>query len=287
MPGHDDAQLVWMQVSSAHALLLAVLSGSPTPAQAVAGPSKSGAASEDPSRNSVVADAPSGGSISLVSGTATSELLGPLNAVEQKFAPPRLWTSGEASLLQRHPRVAVVGTRVPSPDGARRARKLVKALVEQRVVVVSGLAQGVDTLAHSQAIELGGRTIAVLGTPLDQVFPRQNEALQRLIAREHLAVSEFAAGVVVSRGNFPRRNRTMALIADASVIIEAGDGSGTLSQGWEALRLGRPLFLLKSLLETDLKWPGEMLEYGAGVLTHIDDLMKVLPGDDIRNAVSF
>jgi len=234
-----------------------------------------------------VSDAPGGGSISLVSGTATSELLGPLNAVEQKFAPSRLWTSGDASLLQRHPRVAVVGTRHPSPDGARRTRKLVKALVEQRVVVVSGLAQGVDTLAHSQTIELGGRTIAVLGTPLDQVFPRQNEALQRFIAREHLVVSEFAPGVAVSRGNFPRRNRTMALIADASVIIEAGDGSGTLSQGWEALRLGRPLFLLKSLLEPDLKWPREMLDYGASVLTHVDDLMKVLPGDDIRDAVSF
>ncbi len=227
------------------------------------------------------------GTISLVSGTAVSELLGPLNAVEQKFAPPRLWTSGDASLLQRHPRVAVVGTRRPSQDGARRARKLVKALVEKGVVVVSGLAEGVDTLAHSHAIELGGRTIAVLGTPVDEVFPRQNEALQRLIAREHLVVSEFPPGSAVSRGNFPRRNRTMALIADASVIIEAGDGSGTLSQGWEALRLGRPLFLLKSLLDKDLKWPKEMLEYGAVALADIEELMKVLPDDDIRDAVSF
>lgn len=234
-----------------------------------------------------MSDAPSGDSISLVSGTTTSELLGPLNAVEQKFAPPRLWTSGDVALLQRHPRVAVVGTRHPSPDGARRTRKLVKALVEQRVVVVSGLAQGVDTLAHSQTIELGGRTIAILGTPLDEVFPQQNEALQRFMAREHLVVSEFAPGVIVSRGNFPRRNRTMALIADASVIIEARDASGTLSQGWEALRLGRPLFLLKSLLEGDLKWPREMLNYGASVLTRVDDLMKVLPGDDIRDVVSF
>ncbi len=227
------------------------------------------------------------GSISRVSGTATSELLGPLNVVEQKLAPPRLWTSGDASLLQRHPRVAVVGTRHPSPEGERRARKLVKALVERHVVVVSGLAHGVDTLAHSQTIELGGRTIAVLGTPVDEVFPRQNEALQNLIAREHLLVSEFAPGSAVSRGNFPRRNRTMALIADASLIIEAGDGGGTLSHGWEALRLGRPLFLLKSLLGANLKWPQEMLDYGAAVLASIEDLFEVLPGDDIRDAVSF
>jgi len=235
----------------------------------------------------VVWGALTGGSIPVVSGDATLELLGPLNDVEQKFAPPRLWTSGDTSLLQRHPRVAIVGTRHPSPEGERRARKLVKALVEQRVVVVSGLAQGVDTVAHSQAIELGGRTIAVLGTPLDQVFPRQNEALQRRIAQEHLLVSEFPPGSAVSRGNFSRRNRTMALIADASVIIEAGDGSGTLSQGWEALRLGRPLFLLKSLLDANLKWPREMLDYGASVLARVEDLMKVLPGDDIRDAVSF
>src|ERR1700722_11035326 len=110
-----------------------------------------------------MSDAQAGCSISLVNGTTTSEHLGPFNAVEQKFTPPLLWTSGDASLLQRHPRVAVVGTRHPSPEGERRARKLVKALVEQGVVIVSGLAQGVDTLAHSQAIELGGRTIAVLG----------------------------------------------------------------------------------------------------------------------------
>ena len=218
---------------------------------------------------------------------ATSQLLGPLNAVEQKFAPPDLWTFGDTSLLERHPRVAVVGTRNPSPEGERRTRKLVKALVEQGVVIVSGLAQGVDTAAHSQTLALGGRTIAVLGTPVDEVFPRQNATLQDHIAREHLVVSEFAPGTAVNRGNFPRRNRTMALIADASVIIEAGDGSGTLSQGWEALRLGRPLFLLKSLLGADLKWPHVMLDYGARVLTGVEDLMKVLPGDDIRDAVSF
>ena len=100
-------------------------------------------------------------------------------------------------------------------------------------------------------------------------------------------VSEFGPGVVVSRGNFPRRNRTMALIADASVIIEAGDGSGTLSQGWEALRLGRPLLLLRSLVDSGLAWTGEMVNHGAGVLSGVSDLLDLLPTDDIRDAVSF
>jgi DNA processing protein len=220
-------------------------------------------------------------------GTATNDLVGPLNAVEQRFAPPRLWTAGDVTLLQRHPRVAVVGTRRPTQEGERRARKLVTALVERGAVVVSGLALGIDTIAHTHAIDRGGRTIAVIGTPLDEVYPRQNAALQDRIAREHLLVSEFAPGSAGGRGNFPRRNRTMALIADASVIIEANDGSGTLSQGWEALRLGRPLFLLKSLLEAKLDWPRDMLEYGASVLSNFEDLLSVLPGDDIRDAVSF
>ena len=100
-------------------------------------------------------------------------------------------------------------------------------------------------------------------------------------------MSEFPPGSAVSRGNFPRRNRTMALIADASVIIEAGEGSGTLSQGWEALRLGRPLFLLKSLVESKLAWPRELLDHGALVLAGMDELLRVLPTDGIREAVAF
>lgn len=217
----------------------------------------------------------------------TVDLLGPLNAVEQKFAPPTLWTAGDVTLLQHHPRVAVVGTRRPSPDGQRRARKLARLLVDHGASVVSGLAEGIDTIAHTQAIERGGRTIAVLGTPLDDVFPKSNAALQARIGRDHLLVSEFPPGSPVSRGNFPRRNRTMALIADVSVIVEAGEGSGTLSQGWEALRLGRPLFLLKSLVDSSLSWPREMLTYGALVLARPNDLVQVLPSEGLRDAVSF
>ncbi len=222
-----------------------------------------------------------------MAGTPTEQLLGPLNPVELKFAPPTLWTAGDSTLLQRHPRVAVVGTRHPTPDGVRRAQRLVKMLVEHDAVVVSGLAEGVDTVAHTYTLELGGRTVAVIGTSLDEAFPKKNAGLQQRIAQEHLLVSEFAPGIPVARGNFPRRNRTMALIADASVIIEAGEGSGTLSQGWEALRLGRPLFLLQSLVASGLSWTADMLNHGARVLSAAEDLLQVLPTDDIRDAVSF
>lgn len=220
-------------------------------------------------------------------GVSTVALVGPLNAVEQRFAPPMLWTRGDVKLLQRHPRVAIVGTRHPTPEGERRARNLVRALVADGVVIVSGLAQGIDTVAHTEAIARGGRTIAVIGTPLDDVFPKANAALQQKIAKAHVLVSQLAPRSPVTRGNFPRRNRTMALIADASVIIEAGEGSGTLSLGWEALRLGRPLFLLQSLVRSGLKWPREMLEHGALVLSCVDDVRRVLPTDEIRDAVAF
>ena len=96
--------------------------------------------------------------------------------------------------------------------------------------------------------------------------------------QEHLVVSQFASGHPVRRTNFPRRNRTMALVSNATVIIEAGETSGTLHQGWEALRLNRPLFILRSVAEDPgLKWPGEMLDYGALVLSEPDEIFEHLP----------
>jgi len=210
-----------------------------------------------------------------------------MNPVEQKFAPERLWLQGDVGLLRQHPRVAVIGTRSPTTLGQARTRKLVASLVEHGAIVVSGLAAGVDTIAHTETMRRRGRTIAVIGTPLDEVYPKANVELQRRIGDEHLVVSEFPPGQPVSRGNFPRRNRTMALIADASVIIEAGETSGTLSQGWEALRLGRPLFLLQSLLSAGLAWPGKMVEYGALSLERVDDLLAHLPDDGPFDAIAF
>jgi len=205
------------------------------------------------------------------------EVLRPLNEVERRNAPEELFLEGDVALLKSAPRVAVVGSRKASGDGLRRARRLSRLLVAEGVTVVSGLATGIDTVAHETAIRSGGRTIAVLGTPLDVFHPKSNRRLQEVIGREHLLVSQFPSGHPILRSNFPRRNRTMALLCDASVIVEAGDSSGSLSQGWEALRLGRPLFLLKSLVDReDLEWPREMLQYGAEVLEEPSDLFETV-----------
>jgi DNA processing protein len=197
----------------------------------------------------------------------TSELLGPLTEVEEKGTPEFLWVAGDIDLLRNGPRVSVVGSRQVSPEGLARTRRLTAALVDHDMVVVSGLALGVDTAAHTTAIERGGKTIAVLGTPLDQTSTVQNRELQARIMKEHLAVSQFAPGSVVHRANFLARNRTMALVSDATMIVEAGAKSGTQHQAWEALRLGRLLFVLKSVADARLEWVEKVIHYGAQVLT--------------------
>jgi len=216
------------------------------------------------------------------------EALGPLNEVEKKNAPPRLFVEGDESLLKEGARVSIVGSRDASEAGLRRARSLAKELAEHGVTVVSGLAKGIDREAHLGAIRNGGRTIAVLGTPLSECYPRENRELQEEIGREHVLVSQFAAKG--GRKNFPMRNRTMALISDATVIVEAQDGSGSLHQGWEALRLGRPLYLMESIVKNEaVNWPEEMLSYGAHVLTRegIAELIGILPGASREELAAF
>ena len=208
------------------------------------------------------------------------ELLGPLNEVEAKHAPKKLYAAGDVAMLRQAPRVSIVGSRKASEDGVRRARKLSALLAGRGVVVVSGLAEGIDTAAHTAALQANGKTVAVIGTPLDQAYPKSNSALQERLMREQLVLSQFASGTSIQRHNFPIRNRTMALISDATVIIEASNTSGSLSQGWEALRLGRPLFVAKSIVEDkSLTWPEKMLEYGSRILSDdtVEELFALLP----------
>ena len=169
--------------------------------------------------------------------------------------------------MRKGARVSIVGSRAASEIGLRRAAKLARMLVARNVIVVSGLAEGIDAAAHTQAMSSGGRTVAVLGTALDKVFPAKHRSLQEQIMTQHLAVSQFAPGSATGKGSFPMRNRTMALISDATVIVEAGERSGTVHQGWEALRLGRELYVLESLAERGFGWVRELQAHGAQVLS--------------------
>lgn len=221
-----------------------------------------------------------------------SDLFGDLHPLEGKYLPKVLWARGDLGLLKNTGMVSIVGSRDCSEEGRRRAARLARILAERHITVVSGLAKGIDTAAHTGAIEAGGRTIAIIGTPIDQAYPRENASLQEQIATDHLLLSQFASGSAVHRGNFPARNRTMAFISHATVIIEASDGSGTLHQGWEAIRLQRPLFIAKSAAEKPgAKWVTDFLNYNATILSEdtIEDLLEVVPdlSSEMAGAVPF
>lgn len=185
------------------------------------------------------------------------------------------YTKGKLRHLTRGPLVAIVGSRSASPAGRRRARRLSRLLVRRGAVVVSGLALGIDGEAHTAAIEAGGRTIAVLGTPLDKCSPARHRALQAVLGRDHLLVSEFRPGSRIERSNFMRRNGTMARLAHAVVVVEGADDSGSSAMAFWALRLGRPVYLLRSLVQRDLNWTRRALDQGALPLRSIDDLTQV------------
>ena len=178
--------------------------------------------------------------------------------------------------------VAVVGTREPTKEGIARATRLVKELVKDNFTIVSGLASGIDTIAHETAIEKGGRTIAVIGTPLSQVYPKDNAELQRKIAREFLLISQVPVKRYErqdyrrNRLFFPERNITMSALTETTIIVEAGETSGTLIQARAALNQGRKLFILDNCFRKGLSWPQKFADKGAIRVVDYDDIRKQL-----------
>src|SRR3989344_7695526 len=157
------------------------------------------------------------------------DLLGrPLNDIEEKYAPKIIFYKGSMEIPIPCPRVSIIGSRGASKRGLLEAKEISRILVENEVVIVSGLASGIDTVGHKTAIEHGGKTIAVIGTPLNKVYPKENLELQEEIMKNHLVISQYPVGYPTTPKDFVFRNRTMALISDATVIVEAVDSSGSL-----------------------------------------------------------
>lgn len=194
-----------------------------------------------------------------------------------------LYYRGWWDLIDSPKRIAIVGSRNVSEDGLRRTRRLVKLLVQDGYTIVSGLAKGVDTAAHRTAIDNGGSTIAVIGTPITEYYPSENRSLQDLIAEKFLLVSQvpiWRYSTQDYRSNrlfFPERNATMSALAQATVIVEASDTSGTLAQARAALQQGRKLFILDSCFRNPkLTWPAKFQNQGAIRVTEIDDIRAAL-----------
>ena len=194
-----------------------------------------------------------------------------------------LYFLGSWELAEAPRRVAVVGTRKVSTNGAARTRKLVRSLVEHDFTVVSGLAQGVDTIAHETTIALGGRTIAVIGTPISEVYPRENADLQHKIASQFLVVSQVPVLRYKNQSHtwnrlfFPERNKTMSALTEATIIVEASETSGTLIQAKAARAQGRKLFILESNFNNpSITWPAKYDKLGAVRVREFEDILREL-----------
>jgi DNA processing protein len=170
--------------------------------------------------------------------------------------------------------VAIVGTRKASQEGVHRASLIAKGLAERGVTVVSGLAAGIDTAAHTAALHAGGRTVAVIGTGLRKAYPAQNRGLQEEIARRHLVLSQFWPDSPPTKTSFPMRNAVMSGYSAATVVIEAEWKSGARMQARLALEHGRPVFLLDSLMRHD--WAQDYIARGAVVVGSAEDVLERL-----------
>lgn len=175
------------------------------------------------------------------------------------------------------PRAAIVGTRDATPYGERVTRELAGALARAGATVVSGMARGIDSVAHRAALDAGGATVAVLGTGVDRAYPVGNRSLHRRIARQGLLLSELPPGTGPTRGSFPRRNRIIAALAEVTIVVEAGRKSGALITAAHALELGRMVAAVPGPIDS----PGsaganELLRDGAIVIADVADAVALV-----------
>lgn len=197
----------------------------------------------DPARRIAAPPAPPGADCPLHLGPLEADWPAEFEHLEQP--PPELWLRGRRELLRSCPaqrRLAIVGTRTPTPYGLEQAAHFAGTLARFGVTIVSGLARGIDTAAHRACLEAGGSTWAVLGSGVDRLWPAS--ALAERVAREGLLLSEYAPGTPPRRHHFPQRNRLIAALAPAVLVVEAAYRSGSLITAQWAADLGREVLAL-------------------------------------------
>lgn len=200
--------------------------------------------------------------------------------------PPVFYVLGDLSLLKGSA-VAVVGSRSASQYGIRVATDLSRSLAQAGVVVVSGLAAGIDTAAHRGALVASGTTVAVLGCGLDWIYPKQNEALYREIAAKGLLVSEYPLGTKPDRFRFPARNRIIASLVKGVLVVEATRKSGSLITAQIALDCGREVFAVPGQIDS-FKSQGchALIRSGAVLVSRVEDVLSeislIRPKSNVR-----
>ena len=205
-------------------------------------------------------------------------------------APPILYIKGHAELLKHPISVAVVGARNASIAGRKIASKIAYDLTNQDVLVISGMARGIDAAAHKGALyaqNQSGPTVAVLGTGIGEIYPRENEVLYHNIEQQGLLISEFALETKAQVSNFPRRNRIISALSQGTLIVEAGLNSGSLITARLALEQGKEIFAVPgSPLDSRSVGPNSLIKDGAVLTESADDIIKELQltqGKKIKN----
>ena len=198
----------------------------------------------------------------------------PQRLKETDDAPPVLYVRGTLPAVDA-PSIAVVGTRHPTDYGYRVTSDLCSSLAGHGVVVVSGLALGIDSRAHKSTVEAGGLTVAVLGNGLDTVYPRENLRLaERIVAEGGAIISEFPIGVRPEASNFPRRNRIISGVTLGTLVTEAGETSGTRWTVYHALEQNREIFCVPgSVYSESSRLTNRLIREGAKLVCNVNDIL--------------
>jgi DNA processing protein len=192
--------------------------------------------------------------------------------------PPVLWVRGDRALLSQ-PAIAVVGTRAPSAYGSGMAEMLSRDLAARRMVILSGMARGIDTAAHKGALSAGGRTVAVWGTGVDVVYPKENKRLaEEIVLSGGTIVSEQPMGTFPAPQNFPLRNRIISGVSVGVLVVEAGEQSGTRVTARCALEQNRDVYAVPGNVTSRNAWgPNTLIKQGARLTATWEDVWEELP----------
>ena len=195
------------------------------------------------------------------------------------YDPPAvLWVRGDVALLAR-PGIAVVGTRQPTPYGVGMAEMLSRDLAHRRMTILSGMARGVDSAAHKGALDAGGKTVAVWGTGIDVVYPKENKKLaERIVENGGAVVSEYPLGTFPAPQNFPIRNRILSGMSVGVLVIEAGEYSGTRITARCAMEQNRDVYAVPGNVTSKGAWgPNTLIKQGAKLTATWEDVWEDLP----------
>lgn len=206
----------------------------------------------------------------------------PRRLIEIDQPPPVLYYLGELKESDQWA-VAIVGTRRVTAYGRQVAEEIARGLARNGITVISGLARGIDSIAHQASLESGGRTLAVLGSGVDQIYPPEHRKLAQQIIAQGAVISDYPPGTPPESANFPPRNRIISGLAQAVVVVEAGQKSGALITAAFAAQQGRPVFAVPGQLYAPQSiGPNKLIQNGAYIYTELKDILETLQLDFIE-----